>query len=78
MTTTELRTKVHQYVDEANGDTLEVIVQLLERHRQSSSTSRLSQTEQKEVLHRSDMYKQGKTKVYTLSEAKERLKKISG
>jgi len=77
MTTTALRTKIHQYIDEANNDILEVIAQLLEVYRQNNHASVLTKVQQEEVLQRSELYKQGKTKVYTLNEAKEKLKKVS-
>lgn len=77
MTTKALRTKVHQYIDEANNDILEVIAQLLEVYRQNNHSSVLTKAQQEEVLQRSELYKQGKTKVYTLNEAKEKFKKAS-
>ena len=56
---------------------MEQIKRVLDFDKDSSLTSMLTKAQQEEVLHRSELYKQGKTKVYTLDEAKERLKKIS-
>ena len=66
MTTTAIRSKVHQYIDEADSNVLEVVYKLLEVYRQSN-TSLLSEEQQKEVLKRSALYKTGKMKAYTLS-----------
>jgi len=77
MTTSAIRTKVHKYIDEADIKVLEVVYQLLEVYRQSNS-SLLSEEQQKEILKRSAMYKAGKIKGYSLTEARKRIKqKIS-
>jgi hypothetical protein len=73
MTTTAIRSKVHQYIDEADSNVLEVVYKLLEVYRQSN-TSLLSEEQQKEVLKRSALYKTGKMKAYTLSEVRKRVK----
>ena len=73
MTTTAIRSKVHQYIDEADSNVLEVVYKLLEVYRQSN-TSLLSEEQQKEVLKRSSLYKTGKMKAYTLSEVRKRVK----
>jgi hypothetical protein len=73
MTTTAIRTKVHKYIDEADNDVLEVVYKLLEVYRQSNS-SLLTESQQKEVLKRSVLYKTGKAKVYTVAEARKKLK----
>jgi len=73
MTTTAIRCKVHQYIDEADSNVLEVVYKLLEVYRQSN-TSLLSEEQQKEVLKRSALYKTGKMKAYTLSEVRKRVK----
>lgn len=77
MTTTAIRTKVHKYIDEADIKVLEVVYQLLEVYRQSNS-SLLTEEQQKEVLKRSALYKAGKIKGYSITEARKRVKqKIS-
>ena len=73
MTTTTIRTKVHKYIDEADSNVLEVVYKLLEVYRQSN-TSLLTEEEQKEILKRSALYKAGKTKGYSLTEVRRRLK----
>ncbi len=73
MTATAIRTKVHKYIDEADIKVLEVIYQLLEVYRQSNS-SLMTQEQQKEVLKRSELYKQGKVKGYSMTEARKRVK----
>lgn len=74
MTTTAIRTKVHKYIDEADSNVLEVVYKLLEVYRQNN-TSILSEEQQKEVLKRSASYKASKTKGYSLSEVRKRVKK---
>jgi hypothetical protein len=73
MTTTAIRTKVHKYIDEADSKVLEVVYQLLEVYRQNN-TSLLTEDQQKEVLKRSALYKAGKTKGYSVSEARKLVK----
>jgi hypothetical protein len=74
MKTTSIRKKVHQYLDEADNNILEVVYKLLEVYR-NTNTSLLSEEQQKEVLKRSALYKQGKSEGISLSEAR---KKIQG
>lgn len=73
MNTTTIRSKVHQYVDEADVKVLEVVYQLLEVYRQSNA-SLLTEVQQKEVLKRSALYKAGKIKGYSLAEARKLVK----
>lgn len=73
MNTTTIRSKVHQYVDEADVKVLEVVYQLLEVYRQSNA-SLLTEVQQKEVLKRSALYKSGKIKGYSLAEARKLVK----
>mgnify|MGYP001127561717 CR=1 FL=1 len=56
---------------------MERIKYLLDFEKDDTRASMLTKAQQEEVLHRSELYKQGKIKVYTLNEAKKRLKKIS-
>jgi hypothetical protein len=74
MTATAIRTKVHEYIDEADSNVLEVVYKLLEVYRQAN-TSLLSMEQQKEVLKRSALYKAGKMKGYSLTEVRKRIKK---
>ncbi len=73
MTTTAIRNKVHQYIDEADPNVLEVIYNLLEVYRQANS-SMLSEIQQKEVLRRSIAFEAGKVKGYSLTEVRKRVK----
>lgn len=73
MTTSAIRSKVHKYIDEADNKVLEVVYQLLEVYRQSNS-SLLTDEQQKEVLKRSALYKAGKIKGYSLTEARKLVK----
>ena len=77
MTIAAIRTKVHKYIDEADIKVLEVVQQLLEVYRQNNS-SLLTEDQQTEVLKRSALYKEGKTKGYSITEARKLVKqKIS-
>lgn len=73
MTTSSIRTKVHKYIDEADANVLDVVYQLLEVYRQGNS-SLLTDEQKKEVLTRSESYKAGKTKGFSLSEARKQVK----
>lgn len=73
MTTKAIRTKVHKYIDEADIKVLEVVYQLLEIYRQNNS-SLMTEVQQKEVLKRSALYKQGKAKGYSMADARKRVK----
>jgi hypothetical protein len=73
MTTAAIRTKVHKYIDEADSNVLEVVYKLLEVYRKNNS-SLLTDQQQKEVLKRSEMFKAGKVKSYSLSEVNKRIK----
>jgi hypothetical protein len=73
MTTSAIRTKVHQYIDEADAKVLDVVYQLLEVYRESNS-SMLTDEQQKEVLKRSESYKAGKTKGFSIAEARKQVK----
>jgi hypothetical protein len=73
MTIKAIRTKVHKYIDEADIKVLEVVNQLLEVYRQNKN-SLLTEEQQKEVQKRSALYKAGKTKAYSIPEARKLLK----
>lgn len=78
MTTTAMRSKVHKYIDEADGKVLAVVYQLLEVYRQNNASA-LTEQQQKEVVKRSASYKAGKAKAYSVAEARKLLyKKVSG
>lgn len=73
MTTRSIRTKVHKYIDEADIKALEVVYQLLEVYHQTNGSA-LSEEQQKEVLKWSTSYKSGKSKGYSLSDARKQIK----
>jgi hypothetical protein len=75
MTTTALRTKVHEYIDEADNKVLEVIFKLLEVYRENNS-SMLSQKDQEEMIKRSVHYQTGVESGLSLAEAKKKLGNI--
>lgn len=72
MTTATLRSKVHEYVDEADGRVLEVVFKLLEVYRENN-TSALSSENQDEMVRRSVQYQTGTETSLTLAEAKKKL-----
>ena len=73
MTTTAIRSKVHKYIDEADVKVLEVVYRLLEVFRQTNS-SLMTHEQQTEILKRSALFKSGKGKGYSISEARKRIK----
>ncbi len=73
MTTTAIRNKVHQYIDEADTNVLEVVYKLLEVYRQGNK-SLLSDEQQEEVLKRLSLFKEGKTKGYSIADAKKKIR----
>ena len=75
MTTSVLRTKVHEYVDEADSKILEVVFKLLEVYRENNA-SFLSEKDQAEMLKRSVDYKTGAESRLSLAEAKKKLGEI--
>jgi competence protein ComGC len=74
MTKAAMRNKVHQYIDEADVKLVEVIYQLLEVYRKSKTES-ISDIQKQEILKRTASYKTGKTKAYSVAEARKIIKK---
>ena len=72
MTTAALRTKVHEYIEEADSKVLEVVFKLLEVYRENNS-SMLSQKDQEEMIQRSVGYQAGAESNLSLAEAKKKL-----
>ena len=72
MTTTSIRKKVHQYVDEADSDVLDVVYKLLGIYRQNHEDS-LSSEQKSIVEETSALYKAGKMKGYSMDEFKKRI-----
>lgn len=73
MAQTNIRKKVHQYLDEADSNILEVVYKLLEVYR-NTNTSLLNDEQQKEVLKRSALYKQSKSEGISLSDARKKIR----
>ena len=73
MTSSAIRAKVHQYIDEADDKLLEVVYQLMEAYRQHNATA-LTDEQQIKVLQRIESYKVGKVKGYAITEARKRVK----
>jgi hypothetical protein len=75
MTTAALRTKVHEYIEEADSKVLEVVFKLLEVYRENNS-SMLSQKDQEEMVQRSVQYQAGAESGLSLAEVKKKLGEI--
>ena len=73
MTTTSIRKKVHQYIDEADTSVVEVVYQMLEVYRKTNA-SHLTEEQQAAAVKTSEQYKQGKIKGYTLQQVRKRVK----
>ncbi|MBI3503106.1 MAG: addiction module protein [Bacteroidetes bacterium] len=72
MTTTAIRKKVHQYVDEAEENVLEVIYKMLKLYSGDESESLMSDEQKKEMDRRSKLFRQGKLKTSSWEEVKQR------
>lgn len=71
MTTLVLRKKVHQIIDAADSDVLEVVYSILKLRKEESATESLLTKEQKTELNKTlAEHKAGKLKYHTLTEAK--------
>ena len=73
MTTTAIRKKVHQYIDEADTTVLEVVWKMLEIIRKTNA-SYLTEEQQSKVMETSALYKAGKMKGYTINEVRKKIK----
>lgn len=75
MTTTAIRKKVHQYIDEADTSVLEVVWKMLEVIRtNNNNASSLTEEQQSKVMETSALYKAGKMKGYSMDEVRKRVK----
>ena len=71
MTTTAIRKKVHQYVDDIDDSVLDVVYRMLKLYNEEEADGSLMTKEQKAELDKTlAEHKSGKLKYYTLSEAK--------
>ena len=73
MTTTAIRKKIHQYVEEADTQVLEVVCKMLEVYRKTNA-SYLTEAQQSIALETAALYKAGKMKGYTIAETRKRVK----
>lgn len=69
MTTPSIRKKIHQYVDEAESDVLEVIYKMLKLY-SAEDTSVLSSAQKQELDKTLADHKAGKLKYYTIEQAR--------
>lgn len=74
MTSTAIRKKVHEYIDEADVSIVEVIYKLLEVYRKANN-SLMTDEQQDEIIKRSIQFKNGEVKGHTLAEVQNRLKR---
>ena len=72
MTTTAIRKKVHQYVDEAEEKVLEAIYSMLKLYMDEGSESLMSKEQKAEIDKRGKQYRQGKLKTSSWEEVKQR------
>ena len=72
MTTTAIRKKVHQYVDDAEDKVLEAIYSMLKIYVDEGEESLMSREQKNEMDKRSKLYRQGKLKTATWEEVKKR------
>ena len=72
MTTASIRKKVHEYVDEADSNVLDVVYKLLEVYHENKK-SYLSAEQKSMVEETAVLYKAGKIKGYSMNEFKKRV-----
>ena len=72
MTTTAIRKKVHQYVDNAEEKVLEAIYNMLRIYVDQGEESMMSREQKNEIDKRSKLYRQGKLKTSGWEEVKKR------
>ena len=72
MTTTAIRKKVHQYVDEAEEKVLEAIYSMLKLYVDEGSESLMSKEQKAEIDKRGKLYRQGKLKTSSWEEVKQK------
>jgi putative addiction module component (TIGR02574 family) len=72
MTTTVIKNKLHNYIDNAEQKKLKAIYTMLES--EIEATSMLSEEQKKELDFRLDEYMKGKSKSYSWDEAIKKIK----
>lgn len=74
MTNTRLRKEVHGFVDQVDENVLKMIHAMLKEY---TAIYELSPEQENELNERRVSYKAGKSKVYTVEEARVQLKKLT-
>ena len=72
MTTTAIRKKVHQYVDDVEEKVLEAIYHMLKIYVDEGSESLMTKEQKSEIEKRGKLYRQGKLKISSWEEVKQR------
>ena len=72
MTTSSIRKKVHQYVDEAESNVLEAIYNMLKIYVDEDGKSLMSKAQKVEIDKRARDYREGKLKTASWEEVKKR------
>lgn len=70
MTTTTIRKKVHQYVDDIDSDLLEIVYNMLKIYKHDDDKSLLTKEQKTELDKTLKEHKSGKLKYYTIEQAK--------
>jgi len=73
MTSTALRKKVHQYVDDVDDNLLEVVYNLFKLYNEEDE-SLMTKEQKSELDKRAQLYREGKLKTYSWKEVKARAK----
>lgn len=75
MTSKTIRKRIIEYVNHADDDVVEAVYKILKIYQEGSTKSTLSTEQKTEVERRSNLYKAGKMKSYSLEEVKEYARK---
>ncbi len=74
MTTITLRKKIHECIDDADEQLLDIVYRMLTFHQKIPTTESVLSPEQKLALEQTlSDHKEGKMKYYTVNEAKEQI-----
>ena len=72
MTTTAIRKKVHQYIDDAEENVLEAIYRMLKIYVDDGNESLMTKEQKKEIDKRSRLFRQGKLKASSWEEVRQK------
>ena len=76
MTVTTLRKKVHQYLDEADEDVLEVVYRLMKLYSPDNTQSLLTDEQKEELEKRANLYLEGRMKTSSWEDVRKRARKL--